>query len=443
MKKKLKIVMLTMLIAVNAFVAISVFASSDPEVYTEGNYTYIVEDGEALITDFNDSVTGAITIPSTLGGYPVTNIGMWAFNACTGLTSVTIPDSVTNIGIEAFYWCKGLKSVTIPDSVRCIEYGAFRSCFALESITIPDSVTIIGGSAFRSCDKLKSVSIGNGVTTIGNGAFNWCESLTSIDIPDSVITIENGAFFNSGLTTITVGSGVNSIEENVFGGCIMLASIYVDRENESYCSVDGVLFDKNMTEIIVYPRKKVDTEYKIPDGVTAVHTNAFSGCSNLASIEIPAGVTYIGYGAFSDCKGLISVTIPSSVTTIEERAFYNCSNLKDVYFIETKEKWDGISIGSSNNCLTDATIHCIKPYTHTSVAEGVGCKVYQVEYYWVPAGSAVAIACYNGDALAHLEVKCDNNESFTVSNDITYDKVKIFVWNSLTNMRPITYGEDV
>ena len=102
----------------------------------------------------------------------------------------------------------------------------------------------------------------------------------------------------------------------------MLASIYVDRENESYCSVDGVLFDKNMTEIIVYPRKKVDTEYKIPDGVTAVHTNAFSGCSNLASIEIPAGVTYIGYGAFSDCKGLISVSRARELCGLSQSSWY-------------------------------------------------------------------------------------------------------------------------
>ena len=108
-----------------------------------------------------------------------------------------------------------------------------------------------------------------------------------------------------------------------------------------------------------------------------------------------------------------------------------------------KWQWNNILIGSNNSYLTNATIHCIKAYTQTNVTEGTGCKIYQVEYYWVPVGSEVTIACYNSDVLVHYETKNDNSKSFTVSNNILYDKVKIFVWDNFTSIRPITDGEEV
>ena len=163
----------------------------------------------------------SVTIPSS-----VTSIGSGTFRGCKGLTSISIPDSVTEIGSTAFKYCRGLTSVTIPDSVTSIGERAFYGCSGLTSISIPDSVTYIGGSAFSGCSKLTSVTIGNGVTSIGNYAFMDCSGLTSVIIPDSVTYIGERAFYNcSGLTSVTIGSSVTYIGEYAFGDCSGLKNI--------------------------------------------------------------------------------------------------------------------------------------------------------------------------------------------------------------------------
>ena len=132
------------------------------------------------------------------------SIGVGAFGSSSGLTEVTIPDSVTSIGSYAFYQCSGLTSVTIPDSVTAIGNSAFSNCSGLTSVTIPDSVTAIGTYVFAYCNSLSSVTIGNGVTSISSGAFANCSSLTSVTIPNSVTSIGMSAFLNcSNLSTIT------------------------------------------------------------------------------------------------------------------------------------------------------------------------------------------------------------------------------------------------
>ena len=189
------------------------------------------------------SPTGAVTIPSTLGGKPVTSIGDYAFYNCSGLTSVTIPNSVTSIGSLAFSGCRGLTSVTIPNSVTSIGDWAFSGCRGLTSVTIPDSVTNIESSAFAGCSGLTSVTIPNSVTSIVQQAFYNCSGLTNVTIPD----------------------GVTSIGVNAFADCSGLTSV------------------------------------TIPDSVTSIGEAAFSGCSGLTSISIPESVTYFGASCFEGC----------------------------------------------------------------------------------------------------------------------------------------------
>ena len=137
-----------------AAMLLPVSVRADPE----DEYTYTVTDNQATITGYSGS-GGAVFIPDTLGGYPVTTIGKSVFSYRNSLTSVTIPDSVTSIGNYAFCWCDSLTSVTIGNSVTNIGVGTFYSCTSLTSVTIPDSVTSIGYRAFSGCPSLTAISV--------------------------------------------------------------------------------------------------------------------------------------------------------------------------------------------------------------------------------------------------------------------------------------------
>ena len=169
-------------------------------------------------------------------------------------------------------------------------------------------VTSIGDSAFEGCSNLTSVSIPSSVTSIGDWAFYSCYRLTSVSIPSNITNIGSGAFYN----------------------CSSLPSINVDSNNAAYCSVDGVLFNKDKTLLMIYPTGKTATTYTIPDSVTSIGLYAFQGCNSLTSVTIPDSVTSIADSAFYNCSSLTSVTIPDSVTSIGIWAFGGCSSLTSI-----------------------------------------------------------------------------------------------------------------
>ena len=170
----------------------------------------------------------------------MTDIGWWAFSDCTGLTSITIPNSVTSIAHGTFYGCSGLTSITIPNSVTSIEDNAFFGCTGLTSITIPNSVTSIGGSAFygctgltsitipnsfSNCSGLTSITIPNSVTSIGNYAFSYCTSLTSVALFCECVDTWFSGY--KSITEVTCGEGVKTIMDNAFSGCTALQTINI------------------------------------------------------------------------------------------------------------------------------------------------------------------------------------------------------------------------
>ncbi len=217
---------------------------------------------------------------------------------------------LSSIGYYAFYGCVGLTSIELPSFLTSLEDAAFCGCTGLTSIAIPNSVTYIRMSAFGGCTGLTSIDIPNSVTTIGPKAFSQCSGLISIEIP----------------TTVT------SIGENPFVSCSSLEQIIVDYGNTVYDSRENcnALIKTNTNELISGCKNTV-----IPNSVTTIGGNSFTGCSGLTSMEIPNSVSTIGYGAFTDCRNMVSIVIPNSVISIEHAAFHYCSSLNSITIPES------------------------------------------------------------------------------------------------------------
>ncbi len=306
-----------------------------------GIYTYNVSNGNATITGCNTSASGSISIPGSLGGYPVTIIGVFAFSYCSYLTKVIIPDSVTTIESGAFNYCDSLTSITIPDSVTSIQGSAFSGCSALSSIIIPDSVTSIQSSAFSGCSGLTSVTISNSVTSIGISVFSGCSELTSVSIPSSVTSIGEAAFKNcSKMLSVDIPYNVKSIGASAFLNCSSLTSVIIPSSTTSIgrsaferCGrLTNVTIPNSITSIGDYAFSHCTglTCFAIPNRVTTIQGSVFSGCIGLTSVSIPISVRSIKDFAFNNCVGLTSITIPNSVTSIGYGSFQNCSGLTRV-----------------------------------------------------------------------------------------------------------------
>ena len=270
----------------------------------------------------------------------VTSISNKAFKDCNMLESVSFGRGLKSIGDRAFSGCSSLEGISIPDGVESIGDNAFASCTSLTSLTIPGSVTSMGEEAFGRCTGLTSVTILEGVTSLWDGMFYYCTNLKSVTIPASVTSIGGLDWFNW----------------NAFVYCSSLTDINVDEHNSVYCSIEGVLFDKSASTLLLYPDGRAGY-YCIPASVTNIGEYAFSDCSHLTGVTIPASVTSIGYRAFIHCNDLTSVRLSDSVTSIGDLAFISDNKLTDVYYSGTEGQWASIAMGNNNDNLVYATIH--------------------------------------------------------------------------------------
>ena len=251
--------MLGLLVSTLAITACSSYDEDVPDrfgIENEDGVTiyYKYKDGDEVYVRSDDYYySGDVNIPNKViyknKTLKVVGIFNNAFSHCTGLTSVTIPNSVKVIGKAAFYKCERLITLTIPNSVDSIGESAFSGCTGLTSVTIPYFIIKIERGTFENCNRLKSVDIGNYVTHIGSNAFQNCSSLTSITIPNSVTSIGYDAFSGcSGLTSIMIPNSVTSIQDNAFDGCDALKSVTIPE----YVTKIGyrAFYAKNLKQVI-------------------------------------------------------------------------------------------------------------------------------------------------------------------------------------------------
>ena len=287
-------------------------------------------------------------------------------NEDTIILPETIDGNEYNL-LRTFFNNSNVKSITIPNTVKDISASTFYNCISLESVILPDKLPALRGSTFSNCSSLVSITIPSSVTSIENSVFSGCSSLESINIPDSV----------------------SEMWDNPFVGCGSLQSIVVGSNNPYYCSVDGVLFNRNQTILINYPSSKSGETYYVPDTVTHIYQDAFSGSKYLTKITLGSSVSSINSGAFYYCEKLqeinvsplnvtyisnegvlldyneqsllvypagktqISYAIPDSVINIEYGAFWGQPYLKTIQF---PEKLSVIGSYSFENCKSLTSI---------------------------------------------------------------------------------------
>ena len=275
-----------------------------------------------------------LTIPSIteLNGitYNVSGIAGEAFMGSTALVRVSLPNSIEEIGSCAFQGCTNLKTVTLSKNITNISYGAFQNCTSLESVDILVGTITVEDYAFDGCASLTTVTMKDYVTSIGEYCFCNCVNLSSITLSKSIESIGKYAFDGCvSIRDVTIPATCASIYPTTFNGCTKLKSFTVDSSNIYYSTLDGVLTDKNQTQIVAYPIGKGST-YTIPASISSIGENSFRG-SELTSISIPASVSTIYNYAFADCDKLGKVIFENGLSSISlSNYIFQNSALQDV-----------------------------------------------------------------------------------------------------------------
>lgn len=297
---------LTLITALCVSLAVPAFGDARTSFAATGGSVYYSSDASSITIESADSGVTAVDIPSKIGSLPVKTIAYAAFRGCSGLSSVSIPESVTTIGGYAFDGTPWLRNQTgdfvtvngilimcrssaseirIPTGTTAIGSNVFDSCNRSFTVTIPSTVSTIGCDAFYNCSFLTGLTLAEGLRIIGDGAFYGCTRLSSAALPTTVAEIGALAFYGcTSLRSITLPSSLSAIEYQVFSGCTSLASI------------------------------------AIPYGCASIGCKAFKGCTTLAAVSIPSSVAAIQCEAFLGCTSLKSAAVPGSVKFIGKHA---------------------------------------------------------------------------------------------------------------------------
>lgn len=321
-----------------------------------GQFNYTSSEGEVTITGYTGTAA-ELVIPPVIDGLPVTRIGDSAFADSWSMESVIIPDSVRHLGDNAFYFsfsltnvslgtgvvsigshtfafCHEVSSINLGPNLARVGDHAFSGCRSLSDIVIPDSVVEMGENAFSNCG-LTNVTFGTGLTEIPFAAFSFCVNLPEITIPNHIERIQGAAFGGCPvLKRVTLGSGLKVIEHDVFRECFALTeisipqsvtnigtnafatcrslpAILVDPANPAYASVDGVLFSKDLTNLIQCPGGKAG-RVRVPSELVSISDFAFGNCHGLTAVRFEGDAPALGLNVFHGATNLTAYYLPGA-----------------------------------------------------------------------------------------------------------------------------------
>lgn len=399
--KKLLCAVLSGIMAFSTFaVAVPITASAaesqESVSATYGDFEYTLEDDfTCTITGYNGTASN-VTIPSTIYGY-----------------------KVSEIGYNSFYDNNNIISVTLPNSLKSIGYSAFAKT-NLKKVTIPNSVTEIGHYAFSGCENLSSLTFSNKLESIGDRCFENCTSLTSVTLPNSVTAIGWSAFDScSSLKTVSIGSGLKHCETQssswyIFKNCIALESITVSSSNNNYSSANGIMYDKKKTEILVYPRAKKDTSYTVPSTIKTLYFMSTNNNLYLKTITIPSSVTYIENNAVGylnidwNYYKVSGFTIKGYKGTAAERYARN----NDFNFVQLQVVPTSVALNKTTLTLDIGKTSNLRATVYPSNASNKKCT-------WSSSNTSVATVDGNGKVTAKasgtatITVKTSNGKTAT------------------------------
>ncbi len=272
-----------------------------------------IRDGMDIIRGYafaNCANLETITLPSH-----ISILSWYVFNNCTRLKSITIPEGVTEIPDYTFERCGQLSQVNLPGTLQGVWTGAFASCTNLTGIVLPDSMSFIGRGAFTNCISLKTITIPDSISWLDDNAFSGCSSLESFWIPAAL------TFYGY----------------DIFTGCTSLRSIDASPDTIYFSSVDGVLYNKEKTALLIYPAGKEALSYIVPEGVTGIATRAFSSCQYLESVTFPKSLSYMRLFSMEKCENLKGIYFKGYPPETDPRCFDVPPIV--VYYLEGNSGW--------------------------------------------------------------------------------------------------------
>ena len=336
------------------------------------------------------------------------SIGYNAFSNCSKLKEINLPNGLTSLGECAFSYCKNLKEISIPKNIQRIGYNTFISCENLTKVNINNGLLSIGNDAFNGCYSIKEINLPNSITSIGMESFMNCASLQNVILPQNIIAIEKACFANcSSLQNITIGENIEKIEVQAFAGCESLKyiniparvkdigtyafygcnkleTIKIDRNNPNYIIQDGVLYNKDKTELISIINNR-QSQFTVPDTVVTIKQGAFRGNEFFKTIYLN-----------------------ENIKRIENFAFADCTQLTDIYLENKKENVEFINGWNLNTYAYLHDINCVH-------------EVEQISQNGMPQNSIIT------------KVKCGGNHTFKVAGKVQNMKVRVISEGDFAN----------